>query len=418
MSCLAAARRSRGEAEMHHDPRHVRHAARSFLLAASGIHAALHSRHGHPAHHPLILDFNIADILGAVAGRSRGVDPWSIRVKLNKLKSTQVRTEGDVALDQSDRELLELLVSTHVRDALSKQRSAVVEDVTTGLLSDPRIASFQAQTQANIEANVEGSLKTRYTWIAIITAALVGGGAAAVTQSFVTTLNTEAAQVLQKHMAEIAAYKDFIATSREDLRKTTQLFEPLKEDIEAGVGMIRSQNAVTQAQQRTAEQTLQLLAETTRSLGQLKTEADQLIAKTGGTPSVSKEQISKLAEEVSRIQSTLAPSRYRVFLHFGNSELGLDLESKIKSGLADRGFIIVGTDRKDDRVGGAGIDYFYDDDCAGADQLRKVLTAVLPQGSTLPPLRKQSVLNQPGTLGVWLASKPPQTAGTSACKTS
>jgi hypothetical protein len=319
-----------------------------------------------------------------------------------------------MALEQSDRELLDLIISQRVREAMTDQRASIIDDTVAHLVSDSRFAALESQLRDKVECSVETTLKRRYTAVAFVTAALVGGGAAAMTQAYLTSINHETTDLLGKNKAELDAYHDFMVKSREDLRNTTKLFDPLKEDIESNIAVISTQNAVTEAQQRHAEQTLTLLADTTKTLGLLKSEADELIQKTGGKSAVSKDDIIKLQEDVSRLQASMAPSRYRIFLHFGNRNLGPELEAKIKAEFSENGFIVVGTDRKDD-FGGSGIDYFYDRDCIGAQKVRELLLKVLPRDASTPPLRKQSVINQPGTLGVWITSKTPQAANTATC---
>src|SRR4051812_15816034 len=114
-----------------------------------------------------------------------------------------------MGLEASDQELITLRVSKQVEGALRESRSSLVDDIVARLTADERLTLFEGRLRTKVEGEVEASLKKRYTAIAIVVAALVGGGSAGVTQAILGSLNKEAKAVLDQTIASIDAYKDF-----------------------------------------------------------------------------------------------------------------------------------------------------------------------------------------------------------------
>jgi hypothetical protein len=107
---------------------------------------------------------------------------------------------------------------------------------------------------------------------------------------------------------------------------------------------------------------------------------------------------------VSNFSQDYEKSQFRIFMHFGEEKLRKRIESKVRLALTDGGYNVVGSDPTDESIGSSWIDYFFPEDCAGANNIRQTLSAVLQQGM-LPPIRKQPVNNRPGTIGLWFSGK-------------
>lgn len=93
-------------------------------------------------------------------------------------------------------------------------------------------------------------------------------------------------------------------------------------------------------------------------------------------------------------------SRFVIFLHTGGGDTSVGEE--VSKRLQSEGFIVRGQDGDQDKVGGAGVDYFHPRDQSAAAVVASIVGDYLPKGSDPLMPRFQSVRNPPGYLGVWL----------------
>jgi hypothetical protein len=101
--------------------------------------------------------------------------------------------------------------------------------------------------------------------------------------------------------------------------------------------------------------------------------------------------------------------RYTLYLHIGNAPVSLAnpiaLKDRIEAVLTNQGFKVIGNDpQKDDS--GPGVDYFNDQDLAGAISVAAIVNSVLPADIKQLQPRRRNVFNEPGVLGVWLYDNP------------
>lgn len=102
-----------------------------------------------------------------------------------------------------------------------------------------------------------------------------------------------------------------------------------------------------------------------------------------------------------RLEVLQANARFRIFLHIGVAK-GRPIPGieAIKKTLAAEGYTILGVDDKADPYG-PGVDFFNDFDSPAAKSIANFLTDLLPENSAEIPIRKQSVQNRIGTIGLW-----------------
>jgi hypothetical protein len=93
-------------------------------------------------------------------------------------------------------------------------------------------------------------------------------------------------------------------------------------------------------------------------------------------------------------------ARYVIFLHAGGG--AKEAAEKLKEALTTRGFTIGGVDDKQDLVGGAGVDYFSEQDRVAAGDVADSANAALPPAQAHVMPRFQKIQNPLGFLGVWL----------------
>jgi len=113
------------------------------------------------------------------------------------------------------------------------------------------------------------------------------------------------------------------------------------------------------------------------------------------------QEIERRLDVEQRLEFIREIPRFRVFLHLGKAKNRPvpDVDA-IKKVLADQGFSISGIDDQSDDYG-PGVDYFYTDDQRGAQEVAKILVALLQNNSASMRARRQSAVNRSGTLGVW-----------------
>jgi hypothetical protein len=102
------------------------------------------------------------------------------------------------------------------------------------------------------------------------------------------------------------------------------------------------------------------------------------------------------------LESLNENGRFRIFLHLGKSgSRSISSEADIKKTLSSMGFRVVGTDTKVHPE--PGVDYFYDSDKAGAEQVASMLNEIRdPNDKPVIVRNPQSANDHPlGTLGVW-----------------
>jgi hypothetical protein len=102
-----------------------------------------------------------------------------------------------------------------------------------------------------------------------------------------------------------------------------------------------------------------------------------------------------------RLEALQANSRFRIFLHVGVAKgRPVPEVEAIKKALANDGYAVLGVDDKADTYG-PGVDYFNDSDKQAAESIAGILTGLLPGNPGAIPVRKQSVQNRNGTIGIW-----------------
>jgi hypothetical protein len=136
-----------------------------------------------------------------------------------------------------------------------------------------------------------------------------------------------------------------------------------------------------------------------------------LLALQKGEVNEARDLIETQRDRLVSIQSAAPPvataaddiSRYTLFLHTGGGPGGTaDL---VKGVLQKQGYT-VRPDGDTDDSGGPGVDYFYDQDRAGAERVAGVVNSALPEDLKRLQPRRQQARNPPGYLGVWLFDPP------------
>jgi len=319
-------------------------------------------------------------------------------------------------LSDSDRESIELQIIRQVQKNIEGSLDGIVDKVTTKISADERMKLFAAELRDRVEAKVSEALTARYTWIGLVTAALIGGGSAGVTSFFVGQFNKQTADSLNEHLATFKVLNGELADMKSKSRNTIdQIAEIEKRAVEAQK-TFDSTNTAISSLNNTVVASTQLLKATTSTLEVLSKNFEDVQAGRKPSAAASADDVAKLATSVKSTAARADAVRFRVFLHFGNATLQQANEAAILAAFRDAGYIVAGQDISDDDKGGSGIDFFYPADCTGAAAIQALVMGALPAGATEIPLRQQSVYNRPGTIGVWISSKPPVAASRS-CKT-
>jgi hypothetical protein len=112
-----------------------------------------------------------------------------------------------------------------------------------------------------------------------------------------------------------------------------------------------------------------------------------------------------------------AKSQYRVFFHFETDALRKNVGQKLISVLSDKGYNVVGSDPPDGSIAASWIDFFNEEDCRAASEIRQAVVPLIGTGAANPFLRRQPS-NRQGTIGVWLSSKQIVSPPTVVCEQS
>lgn len=101
-------------------------------------------------------------------------------------------------------------------------------------------------------------------------------------------------------------------------------------------------------------------------------------------------------------QDTNDPKRFRLYLHTAKQPDGV--VAKVKDALIKAGYPVQGLETDADTQGGAGIDYFSDNDGIGAANVAKIVSGAIGEQNQAPAVlpRRQKAYNPIGVLGVWL----------------
>ena len=107
------------------------------------------------------------------------------------------------------------------------------------------------------------------------------------------------------------------------------------------------------------------------------------------------------------------PSSYILFIHYGAPKDMANLPdvTSLVNKFKQDGYIVRGADARSDPSGGAGIDYFREEDQAAAKRIADSAHSWLKENgkaADLAPLepRRQQVRNPPGHIGVWIFGRP------------
>src|SRR5262249_2473899 len=89
-------------------------------------------------------------------------------------------------------------------------------------------------------------------------------------------------------------------------------------------------------------------------------------------------QLTKIAEQiVDNFVQTYQKSQYKIYVHFESEILRSSLEQKILRALTEGGYNVIGVDLPPTSVASSWIDYFFPDDCRGANEIRQTLLPIL-----------------------------------------
>jgi len=96
-------------------------------------------------------------------------------------------------------------------------------------------------------------------------------------------------------------------------------------------------------------------------------------------------------------------AKFTVFIHEGGTP-NAEVVKRLAAALASKGYNIRGFDEEQDTIGGPGVDYFYDEDKAAAEDIAQIINKELTTNGLSANVnpRKQGVKNPPGYIGVWL----------------
>jgi hypothetical protein len=310
-------------------------------------------------------------------------------------------------LSDSDRESIELQIIQQVQKNIEASLDGIVDRATVSTLADERIKLFSAQLKDQVEAKVSASLTARYTWIGLVTAALIGGGSAGVTSLFVAQFNKQTIDSLNENLATFKVLNGELTDMKAKSRSTIDQITEIERRALQAQQTFDSTNTAISSLQNTVVASTELLKATTSTLQVLSKNFEDVQTGKKTSAVVSADDAAKLATSVKSTAARADAVRFRVFLHFGSVTLRQANEAAILAVLRDAGYIVVGQDISDDDKGGSGIDYFYPADCAGAAAIQALVMGALPTGAAEIPLRQQSVYNRPGTIGIWISSKPP-----------
>ncbi len=112
----------------------------------------------------------------------------------------------------------------------------------------------------------------------------------------------------------------------------------------------------------------------------------------------SREKTLAIEKDLKKLEEN---SRFLIYLHLGQvKNRNVPAQSNIEKALTSEGFRVVGSDNQKD-VYGPGIDYFHDKDKEGAERVAAVLNGLLGLDKKRITVRKQSVTNREGVLGIW-----------------
>jgi hypothetical protein len=308
--------------------------------------------------------------------------------------------EEVMALDSDDKQLVSLLVSQQVREQLATDADALAEKVSAKLLSDSRIALFESQVKERTEKSVDASLKARYTFIGLATAAIVGGGSAAITQTFLSQINEKAAETLRENVAKINIVNADLSDLKQKISTALDQVGPIKEDAKQAQSTFKGADASIQAYQLSMTRTIQSVEKTMQTLTALRDEVNSLLP-AGKSSSVTDESLKNLNAEISDTMAAIDANRFRIFLHFGSKDLQYRYENKMKFSLAEKGYVVVGSDVDSGNIGNSRIDYFFDSDCSGASAVQQLISGVFER--RLLPLKLDLAPNSLGALGIWIS---------------
>ena len=228
-------------------------------------------------------------------------------------------------------------------------------------------------------------------WIAKVLVPLVGTGAAifaAVLSGFLVWFTNDKTSQIQEKLAVIQ--QDQFASEQ-----SAKLGQFNKESERQYVALVYNDllaNGKDAGRQRTALSLLKVHApETGLKLLAWAQEAKVILPEN---------QAESLKVE-GRLEVLQANGRFRIFLHVGVAKVRPVPEVEaIKKALASDGYAVLGVDDKADNYG-PGVDYFNDADKQAAESIAKILTGLLPGSPSAIPVRKQSVQNRNGTIGIW-----------------
>lgn len=92
---------------------------------------------------------------------------------------------------------------------------------------------------------------------------------------------------------------------------------------------------------------------------------------------------------------------YTIYMHFGRHDVKTQPNPQMyKDTLANAGFRIAGIDELNDPYG-PGVDYFFEEDKAGAERIAGILNANLSSNEKPFVTRLQRAANRNGVIGVW-----------------
>jgi hypothetical protein len=116
-----------------------------------------------------------------------------------------------------------------------------------------------------------------------------------------------------------------------------------------------------------------------------------------------KGQLNEAQTLIETQRNKLESVGYTLFLHTGGGPS--DTAELVKGVLQKQGYKVL-PDGETDGIGGPGVDYFNDQDRAGAERVARLVNSALPEDLKRLQPRRQQVRNPLGYLGVWLFQIP------------
>lgn len=146
------------------------------------------------------------------------------------------------------------------------------------------------------------------------------------------------------------------------------------------------------ARQRAALSLLQVLAPDT-SL--------KLLAWANGSKIILPENQAESRKIEGRLETLQANGRFRLFVHIGQARgRPVPEPEAIRKALAGDGYAVTGLDNESDNYG-PGVDFFNESDKEAAKDIARIVTELRPGNPGAIPIRKQSIPNRNGTIGIW-----------------